>query len=484
MRGRARIGVLLAVVVVGRLGADDFYVDPVNGSPSGDGSAGDPWRTIEEVIAAGLIETRDWESLPYEPGLDLVPVHVGAPVGPGDRLLLRTGYHGEIFLRGAYNLLPIEIAAAAGHAPRVARVLVSAAGNWILRGLSISPSHAVPPIDPGAIVDVEDHSWFGPSWDVTVEDCDIFSVDDAAAWTAQDWVDLPQSGVDVSSDRVTLLDNAVRNVRFGISVSGDDARILHNLVENFSADGLRGLGDRGLFEGNRIQNSLVEDPPDPNHDDGFQSWSVGPGGVGTGAVHGVVLRGNVFLNHVNPAHPLRASMQAIGCFDGRFVDWVIENNVVVTDHWHGISLYGADNARIVNNTVIDLDAASPGPPWIMLNDHEGAPSTDSLVRNNIATDFAVDGTGITMDHNLEIANPPPAGLFVAPPFDLHLPAGSPALDAGVSTAAPLRDIEGVPRPQGAAHDLGAHERCAGCLFLDDFETGDTDAWSTTSGSGV
>ena len=93
-------------------------------------------------------------------------------------------------------------------------------------------------------------------------------------------------------------------------------RIQENLVDGFSADGLRGLGDDGLFEYNRVQNSYVEDPPDPNHDDGFQSWSVGPGGVGTGEVRGVVLRGNVFINHVNPAHPLRTSMQAIGCFDG------------------------------------------------------------------------------------------------------------------------------------------------------------------------
>ena len=51
----------------------------------------------------------------------------------------------------------------------------------------------------------------------------------------------------------------------------------------------------------------------------------------------MVLRGNVFVNHENPNQPLRTSMQGIGCFDGCFVNWMVENNVVITDHWHGIS---------------------------------------------------------------------------------------------------------------------------------------------------
>jgi parallel beta-helix repeat protein len=55
-------------------------------------------------------------------------------------------------------------------------------------------------------------------------------------------------------------------------------------------------------------------------------------------------------------------MQDIGCFDGFFDGWVVENNVVITDHWHGISFYGMKNSRIVNNTVIDVNDQSPGPP--------------------------------------------------------------------------------------------------------------------------
>ncbi|MBP9144084.1 MAG: right-handed parallel beta-helix repeat-containing protein [Thermoanaerobaculia bacterium] len=454
--------------------ATDFYVDPVNGSPAGNGSADDPWRTLEEVVAADLIETRHWASLPYLPGATLAVVNAGAPVRAGDTIWLRSGYHGELFLRGAYNAAPITVAAAPGEVPRLRRVWLSAAQNWIVRGLSISPSHAPGPLTQDTMVFVENHGWHGPSWDIEIADCDLFTVDDASSWGESEWVNDAASAFRIDGDRVTARGNRVRNVRFGISVSGKDARIRDNLVDGFSADGLRGLGDGGRFEYNTIQNALVGAPADGNHDDGFQSWSVGPGGVGTGEVRDVVLRGNRIVNNLNPDHPLHATLQGIGCFDGLFVNWVVENNVVVTDHWHGISLYGAIGGRIVNNTVLDLNGLSPGPPWIMLNSSNGTPSSGVLVRNNLATDYAISGTGIVQDHNVEITNP--ASLFVAPPFDLQLKAGSPAIDAGSAAGAPALDMDRVARPQGAAHDLGAYERCPACLFHDGFELGDDRAW--------
>jgi hypothetical protein len=438
--------------------ATDFYVDPVNGSDAGNGSAANPWRTLQAVIEANLIETQDWESLPYEPGLNLVPVNVGAPVKAGDTLFLRSGYHGEVVIQSAYNASPITIVAEPGQVPLVRSLRVEAAQNWVVRGLSISPSYALP-LDQGTIVDVSDDGYLGPAWDVEVDDCDIFTVDDASGWGPDEWVNLTSSGVDVDADRVTIHNSRVRNVRFGIGVSGKDAKIQGNLVDGFSADGLRGLGDNGLFEYNRIQNDYIGDDFDPNHDDGFQSWSVGPGGVGTGQVTGVTLRGNVFINATDPNNPLRNSMQGIGCFDGFFVNWVVENNVVITDHWHGISFYGMRDSRIVNNTVIDLQEGEPGPPWIMVTDHkDGTPSQNVIVRNNLATDYSLEGINVVADHNIEFTHAQAAALFVAPPFDLHLLTGSAALDVGSADQAPPLDVEGIPRPQGAGFDLGAYEK--------------------------
>jgi MYXO-CTERM domain-containing protein len=232
----------------------------------------------------------------------------------------------------------------------------------------------------------------------------------------------------------------------------------HNRIVDFSADGMRGLGDDDVFQYNLVKNVHVSDADgDTNHDDGFQSWSVGPGGVGTGVVKGVVLRGNVFINRDDPNQKLQNAMQGIGCFDGFFEGWVVENNVVVTDHWHGISFYGMRNSRIVNNTVIDVNDVTPGPPWIKVTAHkDGTPSQDVVVRNNLATDFQIEGTNVTNDHNTKLTDL--SMFFVSPAtFDLHLLPGAPAVDTGSADMAPATDIEGIARPQGKGVDLGAYE---------------------------
>jgi hypothetical protein len=51
----------------------------------------------------------------------------------------------------------------------------------------------------------------------------------------------------------------------------------------------------------------------------------------------------------------------------------------------------------------------------------------------------------------------PAALFVAPGSDFHLLTTAPAIDAGSATGAPSADLDGNPRPVGAAVDVGAYE---------------------------
>lgn len=461
---------LLMLCTAASAHATTFHVDPNGGSDtSGDGSAAHPWRSLAHVFDAGLIETRDWPDYPYAAGMTLVTVNPGAPVRAGDTILLHGGYHGDLSIQHAYNTAPITLAAAPGEAPQVRSLLVRSAQNWIVRSLAISPSFGGHN-EQTTIVEVVNHNWFGPTWDVDLADLDIYSIDDASGWGPGEWVDLASSGVEIGGDRVSLSDSRIRNVRVGIAVTGVDAHVQRNLVDGFSADGLRGLGDRGVFEYNRVQNNLIDDDFDDNHDDGFQSWSVGPGGVGTGEVVGVVLRGNVFINATDPDNPLRSSMQGIGCFDGFFTNWTVENNVVVTDHWHGISFYGMRDSRIVNNTVIDLEDGVPGPPWIMVHDHkDGRHSSNVVVRNNLATDYSIDGDSLVVDHNLEFGNADATALFVAAPFDLHLREGSRAIDAGSADLAPPLDADDVPRPQGAGFDLGAYEYRGDRIFDSGFE---------------
>jgi parallel beta-helix repeat protein len=174
----------------------------------------------------------------------------------------------------------------------------------------------------------------------------------------------------------------------------------------------------------------------------------------------VVLRGNTIINYEDPQQPHRGTLQGIGCFDGMFVDWVVENNVVITDHYHGITLSGARNCRIINNTVIDRRDGRPGPPWIRIGNHKnGTPSTGCVVRNNLASSLnVVDGAKV--DHNLIVKNPKALFADVAA-FDLRLRSDSEAIDAGSPEKAPSRDAAGVSRPQGEGIDIGAYELSRG-----------------------
>jgi len=438
MRRPSSLSLVLAVCAPAALAASnaraaEFFVDPA-AAVAGDGSLQSPWRTLEQVVAAGAF---------------------GTTIKAGDTVWLRSGYHGAFAIKNGDYTPPITIAAAAGQKPTLSRVSFSATKGWAFAGASISPSYgATSAVDTLVMIDTS-------SARVTVKDCELFSVKDTSAWGAREWIDSTSSGIFVRGTGVTISNNDITNVRFGISVDGNDALIDHNRIVNFSADGLRGLGDNGVFQYNLVKNVYVSgDDGDDNHDDGFQSWSVGDDGVGTGVVKGVVLRGNVFINREDPSQKLTNSMQGIGCFDGMFDGWVVENNVVVTDHWHGISFYGMTNSRIVNNTVIDVDDAQPGPPWIMVTAHkDGAASSNVIVRNNLATDYDLSGTGITDDHNTTLTSATLAAFFVSPtrPFDLHLLPDAPAIDTGSADQAPALDAEGIRRPQGNGIDLGAYE---------------------------
>jgi parallel beta-helix repeat protein len=416
-----------------------------------DGSLASPWSTLADVFAANLIETRSYLPLPYVEGVSqLSPKNVGAPVQPGDTLMLYDGLHGVGFFRGGFNAEPITIMAAPGHVPILSRFQLQAGARWRLIGLHISPEpygtyHAT------HLIHFETHNWHGPVREVEVRDCNVYTSSNTSAWSAEDWVSRASSGIRYFGKQGLIQNNTFTNVDFGVMVTGDSTQAIGNSIINFCGDGMRAIGNDLLFEGNLIKNCYAVDA---NHDDGIQSFATPEA-----PLYRVVLRGNTIINYDDPDQPLLGALQGIGCFDGPFIDWVVENNVVIVNHWHGISLYGAINCTVANNTVIDpTPGVTPGPSWIRINDDTsiGVPSTGCVVANNIANTYAVTGT--TLLNNLTVPGAEYDLHFVdAAGYDLHLISTSMAIDAADDLYAPLVDHDGVPRPIGAQSDIGAYE---------------------------
>lgn len=430
-------------------GAKVFYVDPQNGSITNDGSAAAPWSTLQAVIEYGLVESFEYSNLPYDGSNPLVPKNVDAPVQAGDTLLLFSGFHGDVQIERYYNADYITVMAAdAGQVPLLRRLRVVSARNWRFVGLSVS-AEAYGSYESD-LVTLVSHNWSGPSDHLTVSGCHIFST--SVPWTsAGDWVNKAGNGIICSARRALIEHNVLENVRFGIILSGDSTTCRYNSITNFSADGMRVVASHLLVAYNTIKNCY---DVDDNHDDGMQSFTTG--GL---VVDYDTIVGNIILNYEDPNQPLLGPLQGIGNFDGFYNHWVVENNLVVVNHWHGISFYGAKDCRIVNNTVLDpTPQVAPGGAWIKVTDSkQGEPSQNCVIKNNVANQFAIDD-GVT-DHNVVLSTQAAYQMeFVDPAHnDFHLLPGSMLIDAGDPSVAPPLDLDQMPRSSGAAPDIGAYE---------------------------
>lgn len=130
---------------------------------------------------------------------------------------------------------------------------------------------------------------------------------------------------------------------------------------------------------------------------------------------------------------------------------IYNNSIPYADGNSGIYVYNATGAQVLHNTIVGNTGNG-----VYVN----AGSVGTLVRNNILynnthTAFVNLGSGTTADHN-PTSNP----LFVnAGAGNYQLQAGSPAIGAGVASAA-TTDYAGVARPQGGTYDAGAYEYVA------------------------
>ena len=435
-----------------------FYIDPVNGAATGDGSSANPWRTLQEVWTSNLINGASQTS---------------GVVHAGDIIYLLSGNHGalEFTTKGTLkgiNTDFITLEAAPGHRPVINSLRFIKCQKWVVRGVTFE-NPPVMTVRPTLI-------YADKSTDIIIDNNTIYSAEDATDWTPEQWPTLCAAfGINFNVvTRGTISNNTIRSVQNGITLRGSSLLVTGNMVDYFANDGIQFSSSNTIISHNIVSNhyGLWDDG---YHHDGMQGWTAYDETFTTN----VTIDSNMVLASTGaystiPAIPTGAGddyMQGISVFDGNWDHLSVTNNVVTAGAGHGLSFYGPNDSVIANNVVI-----GKGPTYTSLlgifKTKNGDSPTNVIVRNNIAERFALLETGVAFDHNMTfvrrgpvwqrdaIAVVDPVATFVTYQpslalFDFRLKEGSPAIGAGSALNAPEFDILSVPR-NPLQIDMGAY----------------------------
>jgi len=436
--------------------AKEFFVNPDSNLSNAIGTKELPWKSLKKLVTQSFIETQRWNKLPYNnDSSHLVVKNHGAQIKGGDTIYLMSGNYGNLNIESYYNSLPIVIKAYPGHTPVFDSISIRSSSNWTFDGVTIlRPERSKKRV----LFNASGHIYSGPAFDIVIQNSIIKSGASTKEWSAKDW-NSAAKGIQTDADNFIAKNNLIENIGFGVDVYGDHSLVESNTINRFSYDAIRGLGNYSTYQYNLIKNCVQTG--NNAHDDGFQSWSRGGK-----PVVGMIINSNTILEFDDPDLPFSSmqpktggrGLQGIGLFDGFYEDLVIQNNVIVVNQWHGITVNGFKDCKIVNNTVFDPNFKRPGPPWIMIDNHKsGKLSHGCLVRNNLGTGIKIKArAGVKVDHNFisKALNPMFKDVFKN---DLRLKSGALAIDAGTCVGVPKWDRAGNIRGVDSSCDIGAYE---------------------------
>lgn len=463
--------ILLGVsLTAGVVNAADFYVDPVNGSMSNDGSQAHPWSTMQKVVDSCKIHTQayktPWKDVHPEVLLDKCS---GGVVQSGDTIYLMSGYQGALTIYAMVNQSMITIMAYPGQAPTFSKIYIAGAANWRFSGITISPSFATPPVYSGTMFEIENHENLGPCDHITIDNSTLYSIEDSLVWTTLiEWKDKAIQGIRTQGAYTTIDNVTVKNAGGAVGLNVGLGGANHSIIKNCTFDMMTGdiigvgtiypgLAGDLLIEYNRLTNIIPAWEEYGLHPDMMQFSSY----LGQSAypMTGVTIRGN-YVNSFESygIHPLvvNSNVQGISGFDGLYDNFVIENNIIAVNSPHGTSWYGMKDSRIINNTVVwPLDNIDYAVGYIKVyNSKDGYISNGNVIRNNICTGIGVEGTPAVIDHN--ITNVVKSEHFINPAtFDYRLKSTSTAINTGSTVLNPTIDFNKHNRD--SPPDIGAYE---------------------------
>ncbi|MCK5788165.1 MAG: T9SS type A sorting domain-containing protein [Chlamydiia bacterium] len=439
------ISVSVSAVTVG--GA--FYCDPINGSMSNNGtSEATAWSTLEAVFSAN--KTFD----------------------DGDIIYLMNGNHGSPQIKSS-NTDYVTITSYTGHNPVLTKIQFSTSVSyWKVDNLRFE-AYGLNAKASGIINTYAgcNNISISNSYFTSIEDDVVFDYSNGT--TATVWKEQTSSGINIIGDNAEVINCEFYNVHFGMRFSGNNITIKDNKITNFYADGIQVSSgcNNTTVTGNIIKNAYVVDE---QHDDGIQFWT----NKNAGEIKNVIISNNIVMNFADgiPAEVAQYGlasepMQGIILTDGWANNWIVENNLVVNSHSHGISIYGANDCRIQNNTVIknplfeyyQNDTSDPIIQAPNATKPTAKTSANSIVRNNLGTKIATWAfpSNFTVEGNYDIDqsdyNNYLACFVDYENQDFNLKQSSPAVDTGINTDLTTTDLAGDNRLFGANVDAGCYE---------------------------
>ena len=418
------------------------YLDPINGNINNNGSINSPLSSLSSVMASN----KTFNDNVY--------------------LVLREGNHGKVVINGLNPRTQLSFVAFENEKPVLSELQIRNSSKLSFKDIIIDGSLSNLMRDNFMLTgDKNSHSL---SFDTMI----IKAADDSSRWTKVDWYANSIGGMDMRGKDITVTNSLITNVYHAVSLRGDRAYYAHNIIDNFAGDGIRGLGDDSIYEYNTVRDCYIDDYS-IQHDDGFQAYRIASDA--SYKVKNVVLRGNKILLFADPItdfvrdnNLVGKLMQGMIITDGHADSWLVENNLVVSSQYHGISLYGATSCRVQNNTVVSHPSfAKNTAPRIYLDDQKKSgqthSNTNNIVRNNITTTLTTwtfDASS-TIENNLDIVESNLmnfTNIFSDyEGLNFHLKSTSTAIDTGKNTDTSLLDNDELDRIYNTKVDKGAFE---------------------------
>ncbi len=436
--------------------ARSYYVDALHGNNrTGDGSAAKPWRTITRAlhavsagdrvtVRAGTYDQALGESFPMilPPGVSLLSVGSDRTIiaGQSGRTVLSVGNGTQDFpgttrvvsLTLTGGSIGLEMYSSQQHtvSPVIDRLCIRQ------NGTGIHMSTGAPSEDGATIVAV-------------ITGTVVMSNSlDGISMTSYGHLSPSKIAPVITNCLVLANGHCGLYIEADAVVNGNSAsyaapelyrcRILGN-----GGDGVHATASYQAWCRPRLENCSITD----NGSNGLGWWP----GYGSGNIDAVLASMLVARNH---AGGLYVGLAGSGSTWGIHVlNCTLAGNAGYGIYWDR----GSHEApfSVVNSILWNADAddlVSTGAPW----------TTDQVQYCDIEDGDLVGQLGNIRENPRLTA-------------DYHLTACSPAMNAGTSTAAPVMDLDGEPRPQGAAPDIGADEYEVLCQLQVDKTVSQADA---------